>query len=914
MSDTPSNDDAPTGGVSLRDPSPGAAPLSILDADELAATGATSLGDALQQVPWQSNATNLQFNNGGDGTSRISLRGLGATRTLVLINGRRHVAGGTGANESVDLEAIPLALVDRVEILRGGGATIHGGGAVGGVVNVITKHDLDGVEAALHLGATQDLVDVTRDASVALGKRLAHGHVMAAVGYRDTDAIGAGDRDFSRNDKRFDFATGEISSVGSSATPQGTLIDRTGAAGNAEWQRVIAASPGGLDNGFYNDPVVGWREFAFTGNSDDGTGDFFNYQPDNYLVTPQERAHGFASGHYRIGPVRGFGEASFLRRRSEQQVAPTPLFTITNGLTVSADNVYNPFGRDFIDIRRRMVEAGPRRFTQEADTLRLVAGVDGELPQGWGWELSYSYGRTESTNERHGALQLDRLAAALGPSFVDEHGQPRCGTPTSPLIDGCVPLNLFGGPGTITPEMLAYLRVDTVDTGLNEQHVARLRVHGDLLRADTGAGVAVSAGVEHREESGAVIGDPNVPSDNTTGATTASFEGGYQARAAYVEVIAAPIEGLALTGAARAFDYNSFGTGTSWEIGGAWRLPGGISVRARQAHAFRPPGLRDLHLEGQDTVTNLSDPCDTSQGPRTPNQDINCTADGLPSDYVDTRFQLPTRTGGNLALQPEVARIRTAGIEFAPSAAPGLAVSADYFDISVDDLVTETNAALILENCYARAPSERSNCDRITRDPDTGQLALVDSSFINGGGLDTAGVDLELSYRRETSLGRFSARLSGTWLAKYDRTDLVGSVIAGKGVYDLGVHPERKGEATVAWHGRGLGAGVHVRWLDGFIECEDNFCLRGTDPDGNPMLNPDDPPPLSREIDAYEAVDAFASYTASSALGHSTLTVGVRNLFDRAPPVIFNGFLASSDAATYDFAGRSVYARFVQGF
>lgn len=483
--------------------------MTVIARELLEAMGGASLGEALQQLPWQSNAINTQFNNGGDGTTRIALRGLGAARTLVLINGRRHVHGGRGGNESVDLNAIPLALVERVEIMRGP-TTVHGSGAIGGVVNIVTR-DVEGVEAALFTGSTADGLGVAYDLSMAMGQRFERGHVVAVAGYYDQEAISAGARDFSRDDRFYDWETGEVTSRGSTAVPEGYIRDHGEDVGNEAWNSLVTAANGARV--FFNAPGTGWRPFRGTGNSDEG--DYYNDQPENYLVTPQRRYHAFAAGDYQLGNhVRAFFEASYLNRRSEQRLAPTPLVTASEGITVSADNAYNPFDRDFIDVHRRMVEAGPRRFLQDVDTMRLVAGLGGALPADlgtlgtWGWELAYGYGATESTDRALGGLRRDRLAAALGPSFTDAGGNARCGTPDAPGDPACVPLDLFGGAGSITPEMLGYVGHNAVGQGFTRQHVLTLRAGGDLARAPSGAGAALRIGLEYRDESGGRTPDP----------------------------------------------------------------------------------------------------------------------------------------------------------------------------------------------------------------------------------------------------------------------------------------------------------------------------------------------------------------------------------------------------------------------
>jgi iron complex outermembrane receptor protein len=888
-----------------------AVPVTVIDRAMLESTGSASLSQALQQLSFQSNAINNQFNNGGDGSTRIALRGLAANRTLVLINGRRHVHGSTGADASVDLEAIPLAVVERVEIVRGA-AAIHGLGGMAGVVNIVTRQDADGVEAAAFAGGTPESQGQSYDANVTLGQRFERGRITATAGYHEQRSILSADREFARTDLFYDFSTGEVTKLGSTAVPEGYIRDYGEAPGNEDWQALVAQYPG--QTTFFNDPNTGWRPFQTTGNSDTGEGDFYNYAPENYLVTPLERYHVFASGDYQLGDqLRAFAEASYVKLRTEQQLAPDPLFTLSEGVTVSADNIYNPFGRDFIDMRRRVVEAGNRRSQQDTDTMRLVVGLDGALPFDvgtpgtWRWEASYGYGATDSTQTSDGVLRRDRLAGALGPSFIDAEGRARCGTSGDP-IDGCVPLNLFGGPGTITPDMLAYLGHTRVDQGQNEQHRIAVEVGGELMRLPSGGHVSLSVGADYREESGVVETDL----EGSTG-TVPGFEGSYEVSGAHALLTAIPWvdqaagRSLELQGAVSTFDLSTSGTGTTWHVAGLARLGAGLGVRASQGRGMGAPSLAALFSPATDGFPAVSDPCSTAFGPRSPNAEINCSADGIPADVADDRAQLRAQTGGNPELRPEIADVRSAGVVFAPDSMPGLALSADYFQVVVEDEINSLGAAYILDSCYNSAPGARSNCDRVVRDV-SGFIDSIVDTLSNRGSRETAGVDVQLSHDDATSVGRLRYRIGGTWLQKFDVVSPDGVTRSGKGFYDLGVYPEYRFDGSVLWDNGKLGAGAHVRYVGGFTECENNDCqsLDGDNPDGIVAL--------SREVESYLTGDVLGSLTLDSSLGRTVLTVGVRNVLDRQPPVIYNGFTASSDAATYDFAGRFTYLRLTQQF
>jgi iron complex outermembrane receptor protein len=919
------------------------APLAVLDKADLDAAGVASIGQILQNLPSQSNAINVQFNNGGDGSTRVSLRGLGAGRTLVLVNGRRHVAGGTGADASVDLNAIPTAIIERVEVLKDGASAVYGSDAIGGVVNIITRSDFEGSEASVYTGITGDGLGQVIDVSGVTGLTSDRGNVVFAAGYTDQQSIGAGDRDFSKEDKLYDWSTGEVRGLGSSATPQGVIIDYGEDVGNEAWSQITSASPGAAV--FFNDPAMGWRPFSTDGNSDVGEGDYYNYQPENYLVTPQKRYNMFSTGSYKLHDyARAFFEATYSNRKSDQRLAPEPLFTETEGITVSENNIYNPFGRNFVDMRRRMVEAGPRRSIQDINTFRLVAGLDGRLPEelpvlsGWRWSLAYNYGRNEAKQTAQGNLVRNRIALALGPSFFAPDGSAQCGTPEAPIPD-CVPLNLFGGQGSISKPMLDYIQFTGTDSGFNQQQIASFNVTGKLFEIPGGGDAALALGAEYRDESGADIPNPLVALGEATGNKRDATSGGYDVREGYAEVSVVPLLGITgaewveLNAAARAFDYETFDPGITWKAGGLWRIGQGVAVRGTYSTAFRAPTIQQLYSGQTDAFPAVTDPCDTTlnpeagdrdgdgipdgsdefpDDPRTANARINCEADGIPGTHKDIRAQIRSLIGGNQDLEPETANIFTAGAVYEPPFVPGLSLTLDYFNIQIDDAIQTLTSQLILQSCYNADPADRKYCEFISRGEATNLISTIDDTLTNVGGNDTAGLDFNVRYNQNTPVGAFNFNIEGTWLQHFDSIEADGSVIVGKGTYDLGVYPDWRFNFSTLWSMNEFGAGGNVRYLGGFKECQFNDCKLGTKPDGSPAM--DGAAPVQRSVSAHVTGDLYGSYTLETPVGTSRLSLGVNNVLNQKPAVIYNGFTSSSDPSAYDFLGRYFYARFVQQF
>ena len=915
-----------TGSAIERRDSTAPSPLTIVDRTTIDASGLPSLGDVLQRLPSHSNGANAQVNNGGDGSIRINLRGLGAERTLVLINGRRHVPGGTGANSSVDLTAIPIAVVERVEVLTDGASAIYGSDAIAGVVNIITRRRFDGTKASVYAAASSRGDGSVYNLSLVSGTSSRRGNVVFSAEYHEQQPVYAGHREFSRFDYRQDWETGEEYTVGNASVPEGVIIDFYDPdsdgpeyVGNQEWQD-LRADDGACSRGVcFNDPETGWRDFNQAGTSDVGTGDFYNYQPENYMYTPSQRYNLFSTGTYEFhARVNGFYEASYTNRQSAQRLAPEPFFTVSEAIIVSRDNAYNPFGRDFRDVRRRMVELGPRRVFQDVNTFRMITGLEGKLSEklpvlsGWRWQVAYNYGSTESAERKEGNLIRSRLAAAVGPSYEDATGNIHCGTESNPGDPACVPLNLFGGVGTITEEMSDYVTYTGVAKGSNEQRSLTASLTGKLLSLPSGGDVALALGVAHRDEYGAEIPDPHTASGDTTGNKREPTSGGYQVAEAYGELSVVPVIGkqladwVELSAAARVFDYSSFGTDYTWKAGGLWRIIEGFSVRGIYSTAFRSPGISDLYSGQAELFSAVSDPCDTSVGALGPSAAAQCAAEGVPHDFTDPRTQLKSPVSGNPDLQPETAKIFTMGTVYEPHYAPGLAVTLDYFHIDPGDFIQQNGASIILGSCYGPG-RDQDACDQITRDPNTGLITQIDSTALNGGGIETAGVDFSFRYSTATSsAGLFRFILAGEWLQKYDlrQPDMLeptGRLIRGKGVFDLGMFPAWKLDFIASWSRKPWDAGLSARYTSSIEECKDNDCSVGDDVS-------------SRDIGAYATVDLHGSYSFESPAGTSRLTVGMRNAFDAEPPRIYNGFTATSDPTMYDFLGRYLYVRLLQDF
>lgn len=855
-------------------------PVTTIELEEVQNSGARSLGEYLQSLPMMSGAplnTAVGAREGGGAVSRgvesVELRGMGAERTLVLVNGRRMVAGGNGTSGVVDLASIPLAMVERIEILKNGASVEYGADAVAGVVNVITRRRMDGVQMLVTTEQTDRGDGQATRFSAVTGGLVAGADVVAGIEWFDQSAVGKGDRAFSAELLTVEGESNTIVPGGSSAPPQGNFRTSDG--------RVT------LIDGRDGSSVDDFRPFISSGADNDR----YNFNPFEDLVQDSQRLSAFVQFNRPLGALNWHAEALIQQRESQTRLAPLPFFTNRlEGVDVSADNVYNPFGEELSDARRRLVEAGPRNFSQDNRLWRVVTGLEGQWGQSY-WNVEANYGRNTVDQVQSGDLLRDRVALALGPSY-EADGQFRCGTPEA-TVDGCVPLNLFGGAGSITSDML-----DTVAAGalrdrfVNEQMVLSGGLRRDLFELPAGP-LTVAVGAEYREETASDTPDAQTRAGNTTGAAREATDGSYESQEVYLEM-GVPLlsdrraaKDLQLETGVRLVNYSNFASHAVFDAGVYYRPTDDWTLRAAYAQSFRAPTVAELYGGVLQSNPAVDDPCaDFSQ--LTSEQVDRCVAQGVPADgsFDQTGNETPQVGGGNASLQPEEADILTAGAAWVPSALPGLRITLDYYDIQIEDGIAALGATTILAQCIENGAD--NFCSRIRRDTD-GSILEVRGQLQNIASESARGLDLEMSYRMTSAWGAFQQRLLLSHvLERQLRAFPGGAPFVGEGQYDpdnFGAIPEWKGRYVLEWSRSDWQAGYGLQWI-GALEETGGEIFPGT----------------RNRIESMVYHDLHLGWMAPAGF---SLTLGVSNLTDEDPPFIANADLANTDVSTYRLLGRT---------
>lgn len=918
-----------------------AQPVLSIGREQIERTGLSSIGDLIQNLATAGSALNTTNNNGGNGSVEVDLRNLGSARVLVLVNGRRWVNGlRSNSSASVDLNTIPVSVIERVEVLKDGASAVYGSDAVAGVINIITRSNYQGVDLRSQVGGYfEDGDGMTQQHSVSIGSLAGATSVFTDISYTRQDDVFARNRSIANVPL---FGTGNTR--GSSATPQGRFLFIPDPA-------VVThpCAADGICNLTLTDGEDGIEQSDFrnfTGN------DRYNFAPLNYILTPNERTSIFSAVSHDFGnvlfgnPVSFQGEFLYNIRKSEQQLAETPLFVGDlagdpfTSLFVAADQVFNPFDQDLgrafgpngegsAFIGRRFTELGTRNFSQTVDTYRFGGGFKGSfdlLGSFMSWESGMTFAESRNAGRTEGLLNLDRVRAALGPA-ADCSG-------------GCVPLNLFGGQlngGSITPEMLQYIAYTGQDSTRQTQRTAYLYLSNELFNLPAGP-VGAAYGLEVRRDTFRDIPDPLVQAGASSTNRANATQGTVGVKEAYVEFNVPVLSGVTLADsldlslAGRYSDYDTFGEDTNYKFGVRWKPYADLLVRGTVSTAFRAPSVSDLFLGLSDSNPAVGDPCSARvQGSVV---DTNCDADGVPDNYSQINPQLLERQGGNRNLEPEEADTYTAGLVFSPEFVPDLNLYVDWYRIELTNAITTLGSETILNNCYGSA-ARSSTCALISRDT-AGNVKEIQNLFLNIGGIDVEGIDFAFDYTLPwlQDFGTFKIAMDSAFLIEY--TEFVaaadGSLVGTEreGTNDgqrPAAYPKFKANTDFLWNQGPMRASWTVRYIGSQTEtCNDGinpplhtFGLCSTvisesqDTDGDPAT-PNEDVVVFTENELGKLFYHDVQFGYNFADTNFDVTVGVNNVLDKDPPISTSAFANSFDVQTYDVPGRFGYLRLRKSF
>lgn len=866
-------------------------PVTQVDAAELQFTGTVNVEDLLNDLPQVVAGLTASTNNGNNGTATVDLRGLGTNRTLVLVNGRRFV--GSSQDGTVDINNIPAALIDRVEVVTGGASAVYGSDAISGVVNFILKDDFEGIQLDANYGISGEGDAETWDVNLTLGGNFdnGRGNAVFSAGYLNREPLLQGERDFSR-DTFTDAGGGLITLVGSTTAPAGRADNQllNPFPGNTNY----AFGPGGVARPFQSGTATGY-------------GDTYNFGPVNYLQVPQERFNIAALASYEIVEgVEAFIEGFYINSQVDTQLAPTPV----TGITVQADNPFiTPSLRALLNgrpnpaapftIRKRTAEVGPRVSEYESQTVRVTTGLRGDFAfanRDWNWDAYFNYGRVTRDELSLGLISTQRFTDA-----VNCYG--------AGAVPGCVPLNPFG-PNSISPQAAEYVTVPSPNSTEVQQRIVSASVSGDVVELPAGP-LGIALGFEYREEESDFRPDFFSGTGDLQGGTNAGpVNGSFDVTEFFGELVVPVLsdmpfaQELSVEAGIRYSDYSNIGGVTTWKTGATWTPIEQVRVRGIYQKAIRAPSISELFAAAQQSFEPESDPCSASSNPSGAVAAV-CAQQGLPASAIglfEDDGQIEVTFTGSPELEEETSDTWTVGAVISPL--DWLDVSIDWYSIKIEDAVASFGGGLapLLAACFATGNANSPECSPggtpIRRDA-TGEIIPFAIPNENIGELTTDGIDVQANGSYDLPNGHsVGANVLLTWVNSYDfipNPDLpfeykyAGTVGFSS---DSAAIPEWKVNARLTYDGGPWTATYRVRWIDAV----ENRQIADAEAVG------DAPPVLAvPEVGAVWYHDIAGQFRVGEGM---VFTAGVNNVFDRQPPILPDTISANTDASTYDTIGR----------
>ncbi|HEU4427251.1 MAG TPA: TonB-dependent receptor [Myxococcota bacterium] len=906
-----------TGSRIRRDPLSQNQPIVDLNAEDIARTGLTSVADVLQRLPNSGGALNSRFNNSGNfgnppdgggvgaGAAEADLRYLGSRRVLILVDGLRWVNGSSasGVPAATDLNTIPASMIERIEVLQEGASPIYGSDAISGVINIITKKDYDGFAISAQGGVFRQGDGEQQDYSLTWGTGTETTRVVTGFNYVKQSGVSSSDRNVSA------FPTPGVTACDancSSGTPLGRFIVNPGM---GTLDLTLKSAVGGTPAFDINDPTGPTSDFKTF-----ETADRFNFQPFNFIVAPNERIGGFVNVTQELTEsVNARVKAVYSTRKSANQAAPIPLFigpdagngNLLDLISVDVTNPFNPFGvtlepGTYNFIGRRFIEAGPRRFDQTVHTWYVAGTFDGSFTLAGRelfWDVNGIYSRNEANQIMHGNVNALNLAQGLGP-VADCVGSPT----------GCVPVNFFGGVGSITQDQVDFITFVQHDSSKQRLGDLTINLSGEIIELPAGA-LSFAVGFEHRDHKGSFQPDAIVASGFGSDIPAQPTSGQFNVDELYLE-LGVPllndlpfVHSLEANFATRWSDYSTFGDETTIKVGGLWRPLEDLSLRGSWSEGFRAPGIGELFGTPSRFDQEVEDPCSDMLGlgggpVASANVQANCIANGVPADgsYVQLNQQLPVITGGNSALDPETSKGWVLGLAYSPAWAEGASWSdgvdfeINYYDIDVKRAIQPISAATLLGRCAET--NDALSCGSISRTA-SGAVAQISGLLQNIASIETKGLDVTLGWRSpDTGFGTFGIQWVNVIL-----TDFTESVPATVGVTNIRREGTERGspdQAYPEWKFHLIGDWTRGAWSGSWTM----RYIKGVDEANDP-----------NQLDGRVYNDIQATWRPEFWKGTAGITLGINNIFGTNAPGCVTCGLNNFDPTTYDAPGQVFYAR-----
>ncbi|MES2402835.1 MAG: TonB-dependent receptor, partial [Pseudomonadota bacterium] len=936
-------------------------PVVAVTAQQIQATGKQTLGDIVQNLPVIAGGVeNPNVNNGGgSGSTNVGLRGLGASRTLILVDGQRLV----GFQGVVDLNFIPVAAVERIEVLTDGASAVYGSDAIGGVINIILKSNYQGAQFQANYG-TSDHEDASRrGGSFVFGQTSDKGSILAGFEYEKFDDLEQSQRPFSANAVSLSTSNGAPSpSVGGSTFAARDRVKFPGAtAGCPAGSLGLSLNEGAASSG--KSPTTPGDYHCF-----DTSKDLYNYAAVNLIMTPQERTSAFFKGTYHLSDNVDF-YATYLHQKtvSRAQLAP-PVFGTPTGVTISAQSYYNPFGVEFTPsngtiFRTRLFPVGNRVADNATTKDQMNIGFRGNVNifnQNWTWDVGYNYGHASRIVTNMGYPNQAALIRDLGPSHLDPAtGQVVCDdAPTDPT---CTPFDVFNQFNPHTQAVEAASGVSTQTDTYYISRTAHADISGGLFDLPAGT-VSLAAGVSYNKQYTNNVVDPEIliqespPYSCALGSACSShLQGGFNVKEVYAEMLIPILKdmpfarALNLTLGDRYSKYNTVGGTNNWKVALEYRPIDDLMLRGTVTSVFRAPSIAQLYGPPTSSAPRLSyDPCTGFRGAPAGSGPalacINVPTDGSYVDsYVSSGQQLTAINGGaqffGVHLKPESGKTFDFGAVYSPHFVPGLSLSADLWRVYLNNTINNVGVQTSVIECYAgvlsfcpnvanRAPESSPGAN------DGGDPNVWIQPIANLGRIDVKGLDFSANYKLpQFSFGQFDIGLQGTYLSQYKidtapgtagtlilngqgNMGTFGSALNGSCPFPAGgicFFPRIRATGTLGWQLGPWDAQWTMRYISKFKGGSDDPTQyanmeKGVGPASGAV------PPLVIRYGATVYNNLQVGYNITPL--NTKISVGVDNVFNKQPPFLYanNSLNANTDPEDFDVLGRYYWGRITVNF
>ncbi|HEX7325702.1 MAG TPA: TonB-dependent receptor [Rhodanobacteraceae bacterium] len=898
-------------------------PVQTVTAAQIQKSGLATVGDVLRHLSMSGASLTTNADNPGNvgtppsgtgigaGSTTLALRNLGASRTLILLNGQRFINGssGSGVSDAVDLNTLPAGIISRITILTNGASAIYGSSAIGGVVNIITKTRQQGAAIHAYLGS-YSMGGTTHNESLSFGGQGNKYDFFVSASHYNQDGI------LASHWPRGATAVVQGSPNNLSSTTIPPRIAFTAPSGDT----FNGLCPDGVCDIAANASNVGGSDFP-RGFHQFGTSDLYDYGSPNTLLTPSKRSGLFTSVHYHLGPnVTLYFNGLASTRQSLTEAAPDPMTfgpataqigTLGAQIPVSSTNPYNPLGFTLspsdpnYGIQRRNVEEGLRYFSQRVETRYFQGGVNGEFSIGshdMNWDLNLIHGTNDATQENNEA-NYAHLKLGLGALSMCQ------------AVPGCVPINIFGGPGSFTPAMVNY--VYEIEQDSSHQGLTSFTgdLSGELVKLPEGW-VNYAVGFSHNDMSGWFHPGVLNASGDSGGLPTPPTQGTVKDTAAYVEFNVPLLtqkrfaKRLDVDLASRYSKYHGLAGTTSSQVGIHWLVNNSLTLRGTWGQGFRAPGIGELFTPRSSFNAQIIDPCNSNSPVASPQVAANCRALGVPNpaSFHQNNEQINITTGGNPDLQPERSRESTLGFVYSPTWVNGtpwasdMSFSVTYYNIGLKGAVGSIDPQTILNNCALTLSIEFCALQQRSA---AGFLSIVDDRLDNLNSIHTSGFDVNVKWAsKPTPVGRFDVNWGSTYTSSFKSVTPLG-VLTDQTVgveEDTSGIPRWRSNFRVGWEVKRWSASWTIRYLSPLVE----GCSSLT---GIPFCNlPPSQffPEGTHKMGGMIYNDMRLSWSLPTEV-RTTMSAGVNNIFNHQPPMCLSCINDNYDTSLYDFPSRFYY-------